>query len=53
MSESPPLLVCGLINGTIALVDTGRKAVVKVLEKAHTGTVVACTSLGKGLSKDQ
>ena len=38
-------LVCGLINGMLCLIDTGKLQVLRVIEKAHTGTVVACKAL--------
>lgn len=38
-------LICGLINGTLAVIDIGRFQIARVLERAHTGTVVACQAL--------
>lgn len=38
-------LVCGLINGTLAVIDVGKLQIARILERAHTGTVVACLSL--------
>jgi hypothetical protein len=38
-------LVCGLINGTLAILDTGKLSVKRIVDRAHTGTVVACRAL--------
>lgn len=43
------VLVCGLINGRIALVDIGRIQIARILERAHLGTVVACVALNSTL----
>jgi len=38
-------VICGLINGTLASIDTGSLQVMRVVQKAHTGTVVSCVCL--------
>lgn len=38
-------LVCGLINGALALIDVSQLKLLKITERAHTGTVVACCAL--------
>lgn len=47
LTSSGNALVCGLINGTLALLDLEKKSVVKVIERAHTGTVVSCATMGE------
>lgn len=42
---SSDILVCGLINGTLALIDIGKLQIARVIERAHTGTVVSCLAL--------
>lgn len=38
-------MVIGLINGGIALIDACKLQMQRVLERVHTGTVVACCAL--------
>ena len=38
-------IVCGLINGTLTTIDAGKFQISRVLERAHTGTVVSCLAL--------
>jgi len=38
-------IVAGLINGGIAIIDAVKLQMSRVLERAHTGTVVSCISL--------
>jgi hypothetical protein len=38
-------VVVGLINGGIAIIDAGKLQMLRVLERVHTGTVVACIAL--------
>lgn len=38
-------VICGLINGTLAMIDTAKLQVLRVVERAHTGTVVSCICL--------
>jgi hypothetical protein len=42
---SQETIVCGLINGTLATIDAGKFQISRVLERAHTGTVVSCIAL--------
>ncbi len=38
-------IICGLINGTLAIIDIGKFQIARILERAHTGTVVSCIAL--------
>lgn len=40
-------LVCGMINGIIGLIDIGSLRLVKIFDKAHSGTVISCIALKK------
>jgi len=40
-------LICGMINGIIGLIDVGSLRLVKIFEKAHSGTVISCIALKK------
>ena len=42
---SQETIVCGLINGTLTTIDAGKFQISRVLERAHTGTVVSCLAL--------
>ena len=40
-------IVTGMINGGIAIIDAAKLQIARVLERAHTGTVVSCIALRK------
>lgn len=39
------MLVCGMINGTMGIIDIGNLRVKQIYRKSHTGTVIACIAL--------
>ena len=41
------ILICGMINGTIALVDLNKMQILRIVERAHTGTVISCIVLNQ------
>ncbi|TNV81898.1 hypothetical protein FGO68_gene14879 [Halteria grandinella] len=47
ITASGNTIICGLINGTLALLDIEKKCIVNVIDRAHTGTVVACATINE------
>ncbi|CDW84990.1 ef hand family protein [Stylonychia lemnae] len=40
-------LICGMINGVIGIIDIAALRILRILDKAHSGTVISCLALNK------